>query len=416
MNKKVKNVFIKNFINLSLNQGVNIFIAIIVTPILFQNLGDSQFGLVNYAFSIFMLISIVVSYGYHLNGPKQISILNDINKEASLIKNLVSLRLFIAIVISLIIIVFTVTTSLFNNYKLIILFSIPILFSEAVHPVFYLQGKNNLSVLAILNTVSKIIYLALIVITITNPDDAFKVNLIYGSVLSIIYLLYWILFFQKKKLKIDFVGLNQIKFRLNENFKFFMSSVAGHISIHSSLVIIKFFVNDSELGKFALANKVAFLMRMIPIFIIQSVLQNATVINKNDNPNLNKYLNYYFKRGLILTFSMGVLCTLFSKWIILMFSGEEIIYSNQILSLLSFIPFLAMLNFKNILIILINEKKDVLNKSTWYSLFVMIPLALILSYYFKGFGLAIALLISEFISFIIHTILLSKSNIKWEIN
>ena len=55
---------------------------------------------------------------------------------------------------------------------------------------------------------------------------------------------------------------------------------------------------------------------------------------------------------------MGVLCTLFSKWIILMFSGEEIIYSNQILSLLSFIPFLAMLNFKNILIILINEKKD----------------------------------------------------------
>ena len=410
MNKKVKNIFIKNFINLSLNQGVNILIAIIVTPILFQNLGDSQFGLVNYAFSIFMLISIVVSYGYHLNGPKQISILNDINKEVNLIKNLVSLRLFIAIVISLIIIVFTATTSFFNNYKLVILFSIPILFSEAVHPVFYLQGKNNLSVLAILNAVSKLIYLVLIVLTITGPDDAFMVNLIYGSVLSTLYILYWILFFKKKKLKIDFSDLNQIKFRLHENFQFFMSSVAGHVSIHSALVILKLFVNDSELGKFALANRVAFLLRMIPVFIIQSVLQNATVINKNDNPNLNKYLNYYFKRGLVLTFSIGVLSTLFSKWIILLFSGEEIIYSNQILSLLSFIPFLAMLNFKNILIILINEKKDVLNKSTWYSLFFMIPLALILSYYYKGFGLAVALLISELISFLVHTILLSKSN------
>jgi hypothetical protein len=69
-----------------------------------------------------------------------------------------------------------------------------------------------------------------------------------------------------------------------------------------------------------------------------------------------------------------------------------------------------MLNFKNILIILINEKKDVLNKSTWYSLFFMIPLASILSYYYNGFGLAVALLISEFISFLVHTILLSKSN------
>jgi O-antigen/teichoic acid export membrane protein len=411
MNNRIKSIFIKNFTNLSLNQAVNILIAIVVTPILFQNLGDSQFGLVNLAFSIFMLMSIVVSYGYHLNGPKQISLLNNINKEATLIKNLVSLRLFIAIVLSLIILVFIFTTSFFDNYKLIILYSIPILFSEAIHPVFYLQGKNNLSVLAILNAVSKLIYLLLIILTITNPNDAFKVNLIYGSVLSIVYFFYWILFFKKNKIKIDFIDLNQIKVRLHENFKFFMSSVAGHISIHSTLVILKLFTNNSELGKFALANKVAFLLRMIPVFIIQSVLQNATIINKNDNLNLNKYLNYYFKRGLVLTFGVGVLCTLFSRWIILIFSGEEIVYSSQILSLLSFIPFLAMLNFKNILLILINEKKDILNKSTWYSLAVMIPLALILSYYFKGFGLAIALLISEFISFVIHTILLSKSNI-----
>ena len=411
MNNRIKSIFIKNFTNLSLNQGVNILIAIVVTPILFQNLGDSQFGLVNLAFSIFMLMSIVVSYGYHLNGPKQISLLNNISKEATLIKNLVSLRLFIAIVLSLIILVFTFTTSFFDNYKLIILYSIPILFSEAIHPVFYLQGKNNLSVLAILNAVSKLIYLLLIILTITNPNDAFKVNLIYGSVLSIVYFFYWILFFKKNKIKIDFIDLNHINVRLHENFKFFMSSVAGHISIHSTLVILKLFTNNSELGKFALANKVAFLLRMIPVFIIQSVLQNATIINKNDNLNLNKYLHYYFKRGLVLTFGVGVLCTLFSKWIILIFSGEEIVYSNQILSLLSFIPFLAMLNFKNILLILINEKKDILNKSTWYSLAVMIPLALMLSYYFKGFGLAIALLISEFVSFIIHTILLSKSNI-----
>jgi hypothetical protein len=40
----------------------------------------------------------------------------------------------------------------------------------------------------------------------------------------------------------------------------------------------------------------------------------------------------------------------------------------------------------------------------------MISIATVLSYYYKGLGLAIALLISEFISFIIHSILLSNSN------
>ena len=411
MNKKSKNIFNKNFTNLSLNQGINILIAIVATPILFQNLGDSQFGLVNLAFSIFMLISIVVSYGYHLNGPKQISLLNKLEKEADTIKDIVSLRIFIAIIISIVIIALIYLTDFFNGYELIILFSIPILFSEAIHPVFYLQGKNNLSVLAILNAFSKLFYLGLIILSIKNQNDAFKVNLLYGSVLSLVFLVYWGLFFYKNKLKFHFVDLDKIKFRLKENFQFFMSSVAGHISIHSGIIILKLFVNNSELGKFALANKIAFLLRMIPVFIVQSVLQNASIINQNNPLALKKYLNYYFKRGLILTFIIGLFFTIFSKWIIIIFSGQEIIYSNQILSVLSFIPFLAMLNFKNILLILVNEKKEILNKATWISAFIMIPLAIVLSYYYKGFGLAIALLISEFSSFIVHTILLSRSNV-----
>ena len=411
MNKKSKNIFIKNFTNLSLNQGINILIAIVATPILFQNLGDSQFGLVNLAFSIFMLISIVVSYGYHLNGPKQISLLNKLEKEADTIKDIVSLRLFIAIIISIVIIALIYLTDFFNGYELIILFSIPILFSEAIHPVFYLQGKNNLSVLAILNAFSKLFYLGLIILSIKNQNDAFKVNLLYGSVLSLVFLVYWGLFFYKNKLKFHFVDLDKIKFRLKENFQFFMSSVAGHISIHSGIIILKLFVNNSELGKFALANKIAFLLRMIPVFIVQSVLQNASIINQNNPLALKKYLNYYFKRGLILTFIIGLFFTIFSKWIIIIFSGQEIIYSSQILTLLSFIPFLAMLNFKNILLILVNEKKEILNKATWISTFIMIHLAIILSYYYKGFGLAVALLISEFSSFIVHTILLSKSDV-----
>ncbi|MDC0007731.1 oligosaccharide flippase family protein [Flavobacteriaceae bacterium] len=411
MNKKSKNIFIKNFTNLSLNQGINILIAIVATPILFQNLGDSQFGLVNLAFSIFMLISIVVSYGYHLNGPKQISLLSKLNQEADVIKDIVSLRLFIAIIISIVIIALIYLTDFFNGYELIILFSIPILFSEAIHPVFYLQGKNNLSLLAILNAFSKLFYLGLIILSIKNQNDAFKVNLIYGSVLSLVFLVYWGLFFYKNKLKFHFVDLDKIKFRLKENFQFFMSSVAGHISIHSGIIILKLFANNSELGKFALANKIAFLLRMIPVFIVQSVLQNASIINQNNPLNLKKHLNYYFKRGLILTFVVGLFFTVFSKWIIIIFSGQEIIYSNQILSVLSLIPFLAMLNFKNILLILVNEKKEILNKATWISAFIMIPLAITLSYYYKGFGLAIALLISEFSSFIVHTILLSRSNV-----
>tara|TARA_B110000483_G_scaffold164046_1_gene194277 strand:+ start:50 stop:1294 length:1245 start_codon:yes stop_codon:yes gene_type:complete len=410
MNKKKKIVFVKNFSNLSVNQGINILVAIIATPILFQNLGESSFGLINLSFSIFILLSIIISYGYHLNGPKHISLITQKNKEKDLINELISVRIFLAIIVSLLVILISYFSNFFEGYSTIMLFSIPILWSEAIHPVFYLQGKNNLSVLAILNSFSKLIYLAFIIFFIKSSEDAYKVNLIFGVSLFVVYLFFWIKIYLKNRINFIWSGFEKLFFRFKENFEFFLSSIAGHISIHSGLIILKLFVDNLELGKFALANRIALLLRMIPVFIIQSVLQNATVISKKNNSDLKEYLNYYYWWGLVITFIIGLFFMVFSKWIIIIFSGEEIKYSTQILSLLSFIPFLAMLNFKNLLIILIEEKKRILNKASWISALVMVTISVNLSYLYGGLGLAFALLFSEIFSFIIHSILLSKDN------
>ena len=405
----MKKIFLKNFFNLIVNQGVNILVAIIATPILFQKLGESSFGLMNLSFSILMLLSIIVSYGYHLNGPKKIAEFNNSFSTFNFTNDIISLRVLVAIVLSLAILFVSFNTNIFESYDDIMLFSIPILFSEAIHPIFYLQGRNNLSIQALLNFISKIIFLGFIVFFVMDSNDTYKVNFVFGFSLIVPYLFFWIRIYFKNKIKFVQLNLEKLIFRLKENFQFFFSSIAGHLSIHSSLIILKLFVDNNELGKFALANRIAMILRMIPVFIVQSVLQNATLLNKQNQQYLNGYLNYYFFRGLIGTFLIGLFFLIFSKWIIILFAGEEVSYSSDILSVLTFIPFCAMLNFKNLLIILINEKKEVLNKSTWLSSIFMILITTISSYYYTGFGLAFGLLISEILSFLIHTYFLNKS-------
>ena len=212
MNKKI--VFIKNFSNLSINQGINILVAIIATPILFQNLGESSFGLINLSFSIFILLSVIISYGYHLNGPKHISLITQINKERDFINELISIRIFLALIVSLFVILIIYFSSLFDGYSIIILFSIPILWSEAIHPVFYLQGKNNLSVLAILNSFSKLIYLGFIILFIKSPEDAYKVNLMFGMSLYVVYLFFWVKIYLKNKIKFIWSSFEKLTYRL----------------------------------------------------------------------------------------------------------------------------------------------------------------------------------------------------------
>lgn len=410
MSNKVKNAFFKNFFNLSLNQGINILVAIIVTPILFQNLGESEYGLVNLAFSIVMILSIIVSYGYHLNGPKRISLLNTIEEKKELINEIISLRISLAFITTVLIYFLITFSNFFIGYENVIMFSLVILYSEALHPIFYLQGENNLSILAVTNAISKLIYVALIILLIKNPDDSFLVNLLFGGVLSIVYLVFWLSIFLKNNIRFAWPKADKIIYRIKENFDFFFSSIAGHISIHGGIIILSNFIDNIELGKFALAQRIGMLLRMIPVFITQAVLQNASVINQNRKSYLNDYLNKFYLKGLLFTFVIGILVTVTSKWIIIFLSGEEILYSQEILSLLSFIPFLGMLNFKNIIKILVEEKKKILNKATWITVFFMISLSIIMSFYFGGKGLAIALLFSEFISFIIHSILLNNEN------
>ena len=57
----IKSIFTKNFVNLTLNQGVNIISTLIYTPILFQTLGDENFGLMHLAFSIVIMLSILTN-------------------------------------------------------------------------------------------------------------------------------------------------------------------------------------------------------------------------------------------------------------------------------------------------------------------------------------------------------------------
>ena len=407
MSKEVNYIFFKNFISLIFNQGINILIALLVTPILFQNLGSINYGLIELAFSIFMLLSILISYGYHLNGPRRISSIDNIYNEFSFINEIISLRLFIAFVITFLIIIISYKTNFFENYSLIILFSLPILISEAINPLFYLQGKNQLHILSKINALSKVAYLILIFLFIKSYSDAFMVNFFYGSAIFFVYLFFWLTLFLKNKSKFIISNSYRLIKKLKDNFEFFLSSVAGHISLYSGLILLKFFVDNKELGKFALSNRIVFILRMIPVFIVQSTLQNATLVMKKNKDDLNNHLNYYYFRGLGLTLIISLVFSLFSNSIIFLFSGEHIVYSSQILSILSFLPFLAMLNVKNLLIILTYEKKIILNKATWYSAIFTIISSSILSYYYKGFGLAYALLISEFTSFIIHSTLLS---------
>jgi len=405
-----KGIFIKNFFNLIINQGINILIALLATRILFSTLGEAQYGLVNLALSVVLLSSITVSYGYHLNGPKRIALFRDESaKKETLINEIIVTRIILAIGMAIILFCLTYFFGFFKSYAALLYYSLILLFSQALFPMFYFQGNDKIAWASLVNAFAKGAYLLLIVLFIKIPEDATYVNFLFGITALIVYIVTWIIIYKKEKIKWVWVSIHNIKKRFVENFQFFISSIAGHVSIHGGLIILSNFVNNSVLGEFALAQKIALLMRMVPVFFTQAILQKASILFKSDKAEFKRYVNLIFIIGLSITFAMGLIAVIFSKWIIFLLAGSQVLYSETILKILAFIPFMSMLNFNNMIKILVDEKKHLLTKATWLTAIVMLILATIGGYYYGGYGLSIALVITEIVSFIVHSVLLTKN-------
>ena len=405
-----KGVFIKNFFNLIINQSVNIFVALLATRVLFSTLGEAQYGLVNLALSVVLLSSVTVRYGYHLNGPKRIALFrDDLVKKQALINEIITTRTIIAVGMAIILFCMTYFFGFFKSYATLLYYSLVLLFGQALFPMFYFQGNDKISGVTLVNTFAKGAYLLLIILFIKTPKDGVYVNFLLGATSIVVYVFFWISIYKKEKIKWVWSRVNNIKKRLIENFHFFISTIAGHVSIHGGLIILANFVNNTVLGEFALAEKVALLMRMVPVFFTQSILQKATIFFEKDKTQFNSYVNKIFIIGLSITFGMGLTAIILSKWIIFLLAGSHVIYSETILKILAFIPFLSMLNFKNMIKILVEEKKQLLTKATWITAIVMLILATIGSYYYGGYGLSVALVLTEILSFIVYSILLVKN-------
>jgi len=407
--RPVRGVFLRNFLNLFFNQFTNILVALLVTPVLYQRLGEASYGLVQLGLSVVLLCSIGVSYGYHLNAPKRLALLEDRSAATGkLLNELIATRLFIALLLAFLLFGAAFFFGFFKTYRSILYGSLILLFSEALFPMVYFQGKDRLSWLSIANFLAKISYLLLVLCFVAGPSEAPYVNTFFGVGALWVYLLFWRLIYRRENIAWAWVRWERIQYRLRENVQFFLSSVAGHVSIHGGIIILSGFVSHTQLGKYALAQRIALLMRMVPIFFIQAILQKAAVLSQQDPLHYRQTLRRLFRAGLLLSLAAGILVALTARWIIYLLAGDYVPYSEGILQLLAFVPFVSMLNFHNMIHILVTENKNLLNKATWITALWMLLTALAGSHYYGGYGLAIALLLTELVSVAVHSLLLSN--------
>lgn len=405
----IRNKSIQNFLFLAVIQSSNVLISIISMPLLIQSIGVDQFGLVNLSLSVIMLLNILVGFGYNLSAPREVAI-NQQDKTAlsHLVSNVFSAKSILAAIATLLIFVGAFGFNLFPEYRIILVFSSLLLFSEATLPLWFFQGMEKMKLVSIANIFSKLLFLMGIVLFIHSPNQSKWVNFMmgfFGLSINLLLLVYIHSFLGIRFYRPEFSAIWK---SWKDNLLLFFSNLASHISINGGLIILSFFSVAETLGMYSLAERVVMVLRLFPALIIQAIFPNASKLHKDDPSRFFRFLKKVYLRVLFAGALIAAGAHFTAPWIIQVLSKSNLEESVLYLKILAAVPFLACLNVGNITLLLVADLKDLLFKASWMMCVYMLIVSTLLTSFMGGIGLCIGIISTEVIVFLICLVLLYR--------
>lgn len=398
----IRNKSIQNFFFLAFIQSSNVLITIISMPLLIQRIGVDQFGLVNLALSVIVMLNILVGFGYNLSAPREVAV-NQQDEDAlsHIVSNIFSAKLVLAATATLAIFVGVFGLDLFKEYQLVLVFSVLLLFSEATLPLWFFQGMEKMKLVSIANVFSKLLFLMGIVLFIHVPAQSQWVNFLmgfFGLGINLFLLAYIHVFL---KIKFYWPEFSAIWKSLTDNILLFFSNLGSHIAVNGGLIILSFFSTAEILGMYSLAERVIMVMRMLPSLIVQAIFPNAAKLYLTDRPRFLAFSTKVLLLSMTASAGLSIGTYLGADLIIETLSQKKLPQSVEVLKILAFIPFLACLNIWNIIVFLINDQKQLLFRTSWLMCGYTLVASIFATAKYGEIGLAYALVSTEVVVFLI---------------
>lgn len=308
MIKKIKDIIntddkkrlLSNFVSLSILQGANYLVPLIVVPYLFAVLGTEKYGLVVFAQSLVGSFGLFVNYGFNLSATKEIAVnQKSLKKVSEIYSTVTTIKIIFSLVVFFIFSIIIFNFNKFSDDKLLFLLSFGAIIESILFPVWFFQGMEKMKYITIIYSVSKIIVGILIVTLIKQSSDYLLVPVLYffGALSSGIISL--IILYKYFKIQFSIPSLTQIKYQLKEGWHLFVSNISINLYRNSNILILGFITAPLYVGYYALAEKVIKALQSLMGPISETLY--PYIANKNSKRSVKKSLEnllniskYYF--------------------------------------------------------------------------------------------------------------------------
>lgn len=283
-------IIVRNFFSLSVVQGINALLQLIVVPFVILKIGIDNFGIVAVAQVLLFFLSTVAEYGFQQSGSRWVSLHRE-NKDrlATLFFQSIYLKLILSaagfILLFLVSFLLPFVKENFLLYALAFVF-VP---GQALLPVWFFQGLEKLHASAICLLVSKIIFVLLVFLFIRQPGHAvlFLFFLGLGNLITAIAASVYII--KKYQLKPQAFSVNEFSALIKEGAPVMAGNLTMNLMQYGNLFILRFYSNDVVAGYFSVAERIYFAMKQVVAAFSQTIYPAVCRLK------VEEYKRYYKK-------------------------------------------------------------------------------------------------------------------------
>lgn len=259
---------LSNIFYLFVSQGINYLLPFLTIPYLFRVLGADLYGVIASTYSYYILISIIINFGYEYYATRQISLYTD-NKEE--IDKIVSETIIAKMIILLICIIATIIiTNIVPNFqahKNIFYWMMGVPIGTCFFSIWFFQGIQQMKFVTIVSSTTKLLSFLPMFIFVKSESDDYIVPICYsmGFMISGGLSLYLIRF--RFNVRFINVGAFRVWNSLKESSLFCLSRISASLYSTGTTVILNAICGNAISGYYDIAIKIVnvFTQLMSPI-------------------------------------------------------------------------------------------------------------------------------------------------------
>ena len=329
----------KSILCLGSLQFINYVVPLLVLPVMIRGLGISQFGVLALCISITNYFVIIVDFGFNMLATKEVSENRTNNSYLSeLFFKVLSIKIIFAIILFFMLSLLAKEVDIIGDNTTILNILYLTVISQAINPLWFFTGVEDLKYLTIINALGRLVYLILMVILISGEDDLLYAASITSLVPLIANLVLVINAIYKYNFKCFSFSLGKNISYVKSSFDLFLTNIFTSIYINLPTIIVGHFFGYNAVGMYATAEKIILAFKNIYSPISQAIYPHIANVATHSIEKAKKavfrFLFWYIMLGLV----MALIIYFFSGKMVLLISGNEYAETVRLIELMTLLP------------------------------------------------------------------------------